>query len=115
MPGGPDTTTLAKAGATSQASIRAALESAAALMNGGRVKAARRQLLAIAAGGSPDVALALARSYDPNVLAQIPAPDAPPDVAEATRWYRAWHAAAVKQGLSLDRMSLERIIGSMQR
>lgn len=116
---GPNTTSVAKAGSASQAakqaSIKAALESAAALMNGGRIQAARQQLLAVATDGSPDVALALARTYDPNVLAQIPAPDAPPDVAEATRWYRAWHAAAVKQGMSLDRMSLERLIGSMQR
>jgi hypothetical protein len=116
---GPNTTSVAKAGSASQAakqpSIKAALESAAALMNSGRIQDARRQLLAIATDGSPDVALALARTYDPNVLAQIPAPDAPPDVAEATRWYRAWHAAAVKQGVSLDRMSLERLIGSMQR
>ena len=116
---GPNTTSVAKASSASQAatqaSIKAALEGAAALMNGGRIQAARRQLLAVAADGSPDVALALARTYDPNVLAQVPAPDAPPDVAEATRWYRAWHAAAVKQGVSLDRMSLERLIGSMQR
>ena len=116
---GPNTTSIAKAGsaaqAAKQASIKAALESAATLMNSGRIQAARRQLLAVATDSSPDVALALARTYDPNVLAQIPAPDAPPDVAEATRWYRAWHAAAVKQGMSLDRMSLERLIGSMQR
>lgn len=116
---GPNTTSVAKAGpaslAAKEASIKAALESAAALMNSGRIQAARRQLLAVAADDSPDVALALARTYDPNVLAQIPEPDAPPDVAEATRWYRAWHAAAVKQGMSLDRMSLERLIGSMQR
>jgi hypothetical protein len=116
---GPNTTSVAKAGSASQAakqaSIKAALESAAAHMNSGRIQAARRQLLAVATDGSPDVALALARTYDPNVLAQIPTPDAAPDVAEATRWYRAWHAAAVKQGMSLDRMSLERLIGSMQR
>jgi hypothetical protein len=112
---GSNTTSVAKAGSASQASIKAALDGAAALMNSGRIQAARRQLLAVATDGSPDVALALARTYDPNVLAQIPAPDAVPDVVEATRWYRAWHAAAVKQGMSLDRMSLERIIGSMQR
>jgi hypothetical protein len=112
---GSNTTSVAKAGSASQASIKAALDGAAALMNSGRIQAARRQLLAVATDGSPDVALALARTYDPNVLAQIPALDAVPDVAEATRWYRAWHAAAVKQGMSLDRMSLERIIGSMQR
>ena len=40
--------------------------------------------------------------------------DAEPDVAEATRWYRTWHTAAIKQGLVTDSVSLERIIGSMR-
>jgi hypothetical protein len=115
----PNSTSIAKASAARDAAkeppIKAALEAAAALLNGGRVQAARQRLLAVATDSSPEVALALARSYDPNVLAQIPGADASPDVAEATRWYRAWHAAAVKQGLALDRLSLERIIASMQR
>ena len=61
-----------------------------------------------------DVAWALARSYDPNFLATIPGADAEADIAAATRWYRAWHAAAVKQGLVTHGVSLERIIGSMR-
>jgi len=94
--------------------VKAALEGARALMSKGRVRAAREQLLALASKGSPDAAWDLARSYDPNVLAALPA-DAPPDVKEATRWYRAWYAAAVRDGLVADSVSLERIIGSMHQ
>jgi hypothetical protein len=94
--------------------VKAALEGARALMSKGRVRAAREQLLALAGKGSPDAAWDLARSYDPNVLAALPA-DAPPDVKEATRWYRAWYAAAVRDGLVADSVSLERIIGSMRQ
>jgi hypothetical protein len=55
----------------------------------------------------------LARSYDSNVLAAIPAADAAPDIEQATRWYRTWYAAAVSQGLVPNSVSVERIIGSM--
>jgi hypothetical protein len=80
----------------------------------GRVQAARKQLLSLAPENAADVAWALARSYDPNFLGTIPSADAAPNVEEATRWYRAWYAAAVKQGLVADSVSLERIIGSMR-
>jgi hypothetical protein len=117
--GGADSTSVAKTGPVPDAAkapaIKAALEGAKTLMDGGRVKAARQRLRAVASDDAPDVLWALARSYDPNVLAQISASDAPPDVPEAERWYRAWYAAAVKQGLVRDSVSLERIIGSMQR
>jgi hypothetical protein len=99
-----------------EASSKAAVEGAVTLMNRGQVQAARKRLLALATDGSPDVLWALARSFDPTVLAEIPAADASPNVPEAERWYRAWHAAAVKQGLVRDSgSSLERIIGSMRR
>ena len=91
-----------------------ALDVALGLMTNGRVRAARQQLLGLAAEGSPDVAWALARSYDPNFLATMPAADAGPDIEEATRWYRTWYAAAVKEGLVADSVSLERIIRSMR-
>jgi hypothetical protein len=94
--------------------VKAALEGARALMSKGRVRAAREQLLVLANKGSPDAAWDLARSYDPNVLAALQA-DAGPDVTEATRWYRAWYAAAVRDGLVADSVSLERIIGSMRQ
>jgi hypothetical protein len=92
----------------------AALQAASALMTSGQVQAARIELLRAAQEGSADVAWALARSYDPNVLGAIAAADARPDVAEATRWYRTWYDIAVKQGLVADSVSVERIIRSMR-
>ena len=83
-------------------------------MSTGRVQAARQRLLAMASDGSPHVAWALARSYDPTYLKGIQGADAGPDVAEATRWYHTWYAAAVKQRIVTDSVSLEKIIGSMR-
>jgi hypothetical protein len=83
------------------------------LMAAGQVQAARSALLRATPDDSPDVAFALALSYDPNYLATIPAPDAGPDVTEAKRWYRTWYDIAVKQGLVSDRVPLDRIIRSM--
>jgi hypothetical protein len=94
--------------------VSAAVEAAQALMSTGRVQAARQRLLAMASEGSPEVAWALARSYDPNYLKGIQGADAGPNVAEATRWYRTWHAAAVTQGMITDGVSLEKIIASMR-
>jgi hypothetical protein len=94
--------------------VNPAVEAAQTLMSTGRVQAARQRLLAVASEGSPHVAWALARSYDPNHLKEIQGADAAPDVAEATRWYRTWHAAAVKQRMISDSVSLEKIIGSMR-
>ena len=96
--------------------VRPVVEAAQALMNTGRVQAARQRLLAIASSdGSPDAAWALARSYDPNHLNGIQDADAGPDVAEATtRWYRTWYAEAVKQRLVTNSVSVEKIIGSMR-
>ena len=91
-----------------------ALQVAMGLMAAGRIQAAREELLRLAPEDTADVAWALARTYDPNFLATIPVADAGPNVAEATRWYRTWYAVAVKQGLVGDRVSLDRIIGSMR-
>jgi hypothetical protein len=94
--------------------VSPAVEAAQQLMSTGRVQAARQRLLAMASDGAPEVAWALARSYDPNHLKGIQGADAGPDVAEATRWYRTWHAAAIKQRMIPDSVSLEKIIGSMR-
>jgi hypothetical protein len=94
--------------------VSPAVEAAQALMSAGRVQAARQRLLAVASDGSPDVAWALARSYDPNHLKGIQGADAGPDVAEATRWYSTWYTAAVKQGMIADSVSVEKVIGSMR-
>ena len=93
---------------------QATLQVALGLMASGRVQAARGELLRLAPEDSADVAWALARSYDPNFLGTLPKADAAADIAEATRWYRAWYAIAVKQGLVADSVPLERIIRSMR-
>lgn len=92
---------------------KAATEIAQGLLAEGHVQAARKQLLASVSEGAADVAWMLARSYDPNFLTAIPAADAGPDIEQATRWYRAWYAAAVTQGLVPNSVSVERIISSM--
>jgi len=93
---------------------KAATDIAQGLLARGQVQAARKQLLGSVSEGAADVAWMLARSYDPNFLAAIPAADAGPDIEQATRWYRAWYAAAVTQGLVPNSVSVERIIGSMR-
>ena len=93
---------------------RADIDAAQDLLAKGQVQAARKQLLGLASGGAADVAWMLARSYDPNFLATLPRADAAPDIEQATRWYRTWHAAAVVQGLVPNSVSVERIIGSMR-
>jgi hypothetical protein len=95
--------------------VKTALEGARRLMAKGQVRAAREQLLTLADQGSPDAAWDLARSYDPNVLGALPGADAPANLKEAERWYRAWYAAAVRDGLVADSVPLERIIGSMRQ
>jgi len=93
---------------------QATLQTTLGLMASGHVQAARGELLRMAPEDSADVAWALARSYDPNFLGTLPKADAAADIAEATRWYRAWYAIAVKQGLVADSVPLERIIRSMR-
>lgn len=92
----------------------AALTRAQQLFTDGQILEARRILSLAQPEQSPDVAWALARSYDPRFLSTIQNPDASPDVAAAERWYRAWHAAAQQQGLVSNNMSVDKIIGSMR-
>jgi hypothetical protein len=93
---------------------RAAIDAAQDLLSRGQVQAARKQLLQVASSETADVAWMLARSYDPNFLVTLPSADGGADVEQATRWYRIWHAAAVKQGLVPNSVSVDRIIGSMR-
>jgi len=93
---------------------RAGVDAAQDLLAKGQVQAARKQLLGLASADAADVAWMLARSYDPNFLVTLPSADGAGDVEQATRWYRIWHAAAVKQGLVPNSVSVERIIGSMR-
>jgi hypothetical protein len=110
----PGSAVLPDARPSPSTTVKPAVEAAQVLMSTGRVQAARQRLLAMASDGSPDVAWALARSYDPNHLKGIDGADVGPDVAEAAYWYRMWYAAAIKQGMITDTVSLEKIIGSME-
>ena len=96
-----------------QPSTQLTLEKALQDIAAGHVRAARQALIRIQDQGSADMAWMLARSYDPNFLAEIAHRDAEPDVAEAARWYRIWYGRAVTDGLVADSVSLERIIRSM--
>ncbi len=96
-----------------EASAQSILEKALQDLAAGRVKAAREALIRSQHRGSADMAWTLARSYDPNFLAEIARSDAEPNVREAARWYRIWYSRAVTDGLVADSVSLERIIGSM--
>jgi hypothetical protein len=83
------------------------------LLDAGSVTQAR-VLLEDLALRSPEAALMMARSYDPNYLKQLSDYDAAPDIVEAERWYRAWHAIAGQNGLAMEADRLERIIKSMK-
>lgn len=95
--------------------LSATLQLSSELTASGQVQAARAALLRVMPNDSADVAWALARSYDPNYLATIAAPDAGPDITEATRWYRTWYDIAVRQRQVSDNVSLERVIRAMTR
>ncbi len=92
----------------------AALKLADGLIGAGQIAAGRAELLRMAPESSADAAWSLARSYDPNFIGLIANADAPADVDEATKWYRTWHALAVRQGLVADSVSIERIVASMR-
>jgi hypothetical protein len=86
---------------------------AQALLETGRVIEARRGLMGLPVK-SPEAALILARSYDPNYLRLIPNADAVADPTEAERWYRIWRAIASEQGLVLELDRFDRIIKAMR-
>jgi len=90
------------------------LKDARRLMAEGQVLTAREALLKAADPPSADVALAIARSYDPTFLRSVPAPDAEADVTEAERWYRRWREIAVKDGVVMDEERLQRILRAMR-
>jgi hypothetical protein len=97
----------------SEPSAQAILEKAMQDIAAGHVRAARDALIRIQHQGSADLAWTLARSYDPNFLAEIAQRDAEPNVTEAARWYRIWYSRALTDGLVAESVSLERIIRSM--
>lgn len=96
------------------ASAASSLEAKAqSLLEAGRVREARENIAGVAAK-SPELALMLARSYDPNYLRLIANADAPADVAEAERWYRTWRDIAREQGLVMNAERFDRIIKAMR-
>lgn len=92
----------------------AAVTKAQQLFTDGKVLEARQVLSLAQPEQSPDVAWALARSYDPRFLSTIRGADASADVDTAERWYRTWHEAAQKQGLISNNMPVDKIIESMR-
>ena len=92
--------------------MEAAVSEAQQLINAGKIIEARRSLIDLE-DKSPEAALTLARSYDPNYLRLIADADAAADPKEAERWYRAWRDIAAKKGLVLETDRLDRIINAM--
>lgn len=94
--------------------IEDALSASAMDLSVGRVSSARTRLLDLSNLNSADVSWTLARTFDPNVLREIPQPDATANLEEAARWYRRWHGQANAGGRLIDEATLERTIQSMR-
>ncbi|MBX2805107.1 MAG: hypothetical protein KTR19_03950 [Hyphomicrobiales bacterium] len=92
--------------------VAAETSEAQRLISAGKIDEARRRLIRLD-HKSPEAALALARSYDPNYLRLIPGADAAADPKEAERWYRSWRDIAASKGLALQEDRLNRIINAM--
>ena len=86
---------------------------AESLLEAGRVSEVRRRLTDRPVK-SAEVALILARSYDPNYLRLISNADAAADPNEAERWYRTWRDIATEKGLVLEPERFDRIIKAMR-
>jgi hypothetical protein len=109
----PSSAEPAMSGSARGSTIDDVLRGARAELDAGRVQAARAILLAKEAGGSPELALLLARTYDPTVLSLIPNADGQPSSAEAAKWYRTWHERSVTQGQVNQTNALERLLRSL--
>lgn len=90
------------------------LERAKTLLNEGDLTGARELLQTMQADKTPDAAWAMARSYDPRFVKGLTNANAQPDVSKAAHWYRVWHKIAQEQGLVSSRMSVDKLIRSMQ-
>ena len=63
-----------------------------------------------------DVALGLARTYDPTIVGMAGAAGAPlGDIDTAEDWYRTWYELAREAGAISDTVALDRIIRAMRR
>ena len=81
----------------------------------GDVKTARVLFVQGMEFGSPEAALALARSFDPEALAQMPNANAQPDAARAEAMYREWHRRSVAAGTIAPGVKLSKLIQTMRR
>jgi hypothetical protein len=90
------------------------LDSARDLISAGQIAKARGVLLSAGDTARPEMALLLARSFDPNFLATLPEPDSKPDIAEARRWYTRWFALASARGEVPETMRLDLLLRSLE-
>jgi hypothetical protein len=90
-----------------------AIASAKQLMDAGKVVAARGLLQQPTLASSQDAAWLLARSYDPNYLANIKSPDASGDKEKAAEWYRKWRDIGAQRGVQIDDVHLKRLVETL--
>ena len=83
------------------------------LLAAGNVAEAREAFSASFDAGQHEAALALARSFDPRVIARLDVANAEPDLDEARKWYEEWHRGAVAQGTISADITLERVLRSL--
>ncbi|MBI1385688.1 MAG: hypothetical protein GC150_12335 [Rhizobiales bacterium] len=99
-----------------QAVLPVALGEANAMVARGDILSARELLAATARViASAEVALAMARTYDPSLLARVPGGTALADVAEAESWYRKWQGLAIDEGSLSESANVDAIIRAMRR
>jgi hypothetical protein len=92
---------------------RSLVARARALLISGDARGARKMLSDALASDKSEVAFAIAQSYDPNYLKDIPNVNAEPDRVRARYWYRHWYQLAVKSGLNMKKNRLDRVINAM--
>ena len=63
--------------------------------------------------GLPEAALALARAYDPEYLAQVSNANSPGDADRAAAMYREWHRRSVAAGTLAPGVQGEKLIHPM--
>ncbi|MGO9484448.1 MAG: hypothetical protein ACLPX9_07675 [Rhodomicrobium sp.] len=90
-----------------------AIANAKQLMDAGKIVAARDLLMRQSLSTSQDGAWLLARSYDPNYLAAVKAPDAAGDKEKAAEWYRRWRDIGARNGAAMDDVRFRRLIETM--
>ncbi len=84
-------------------------------MSAGDVAGARVLFVQGMEFGSPEAALALGRSFDPEYLAQLPNANGQPDAARAEAMYREWHRRSLAAGTIAPGIKLSKLIQAMRR